>query len=624
MINDTLSAAGPSSTAGVNGGFARWRLNSDNIIRVEKLSNSPFQTILHLWNYAVAWRRTTQPGAGWYQGRMPYRWGDFGTTGPLDDLSRLSYPLNIINHNDIVPESFTDVIETGVDWVPIRVESNNTTGVHQLIDVPTAYYQQFESTILVKDSLGLPTSLTAGVFYYITVQYFDHAAGDIARQVFKCTHQTAANFGGSAVGYLIHISNSNDFTLNKSFGDWTDKEKTLIFRGGQVDGDRPGATLLRLLESGGGGQLNGAYDQFSLGLNISSDDIDEASFLAIDAAATFVLTDNFAGDGQNLRDTFNAILQMLGAVLVMQCNPATGLSKIALVPLGNEKSSASSLTINQGDWIADPPPRWGIYEDIVTQIKYEFDFDGSDGQFKNEVIFNNQEAINRYGGERSQITLRIPGLNSRQFGRNAGDYFGFFLPTSSRIFNLLSNPLRTWTGEIGTGKSIYLNVGDYVVVSSPHLRSYSDNYGVNSGVGMIRAIRKNLMGEGCELEILTTGITAINWNSAGRVNAITATEAQLDASKYSDSTAVDASFFKAGDVVDYLPAGNHDSAITGLIISKVNGNIIKFTAPHGITAIGGTIEPTTYAAASSEHKTDAYLSNNSDILSTSTPAQEFS
>ena len=618
VINDTLSSAGPSSTAGVSGGFARWRLDADKTVRVEKLSNSPFRARLTLWNNSGIYRNIRrfleEQGV-----RSPLRWGGFGTSGVLDDLSRISYP--IILYSDAITQSFQD--ERGWKFSETTVGSSGVSGALELFDLANAYYQQYESGILVAESLGLPTTASAGVFHFINVDYYDLILNEIRTQVFKCTHQSAVSFGGSTVGYVIHIANDHDHSETRSFGDWPDKERALIYRGGRVEGERVGTVLLQLLQSGGGGSINGAYDLFSVGLDISSDDIDEASFLAADAAATFTLTENYTGAAADLRETFDSVLRLLGAVIVMKRDPSTGRSKITLVPFGNERASASSLTIAAGDWIADPVPKWGIHEDIVTQIQYLFDYDSREDKYASEVIFNNHEAINRYGGERSKITLTLSGLNSRQFGRGAGDNYAYFLPTSARIFNLLSNPLRTWSGEIGTGRSIFIDVGSYMTISSPHLRGYSDDYGVTGGVGMVRAIRQNLMSEGCEIELITTGITAVNWNSAARVSSFTTTTVTVDADKYSGSTVADVDFFAVGDVVDYLPAGNHDSAITGLTISSIVGNVITFSSAHGISVAGGTIEPTTFASASTSHKSDAYLSNSSDILGSSTDAQEF-
>jgi hypothetical protein len=93
---------------------------------------------------------------------------------------------------------------------------------------------------------------------------------------------------------------------------------------------------------------------------------------------------------------------------------------------------------------------------------------------------------------------------------------------------------------------------------------------------------------------------------------------------FSDSNVDDVTFFKDGDVIDYLPKGNHDGATTGLEIDSISGNVITFTAAHGIASLNGTLEPTTYANASATHRSDAYLANNNDIINTTVDAQEYS
>jgi len=78
----------------------------------------------------------------------------------------------------------------------------------QLRDVAKAYYQLYESAILVENSLGLPTSATAGVEYDVVVSYYERSSDQVKTQSFKATHQTTATFGGSDIGYLIHISDT--------------------------------------------------------------------------------------------------------------------------------------------------------------------------------------------------------------------------------------------------------------------------------------------------------------------------------------------------------------------------------------------------------------------------------
>jgi hypothetical protein len=162
-------------------------------------------------------------------------------------------------------------------------------------------------------------------------------------------------------------------------------------------------------------------------------------------------------------------------------------------------------------------------------------------------------------------------------------------------------------------------------VSSPHLRGYSDSYGVVDGVGMIRAINQELMSEGCELEILTTGLSPVAWNATAQVATIpTSSTVTVSEDDFSGSSVDDVSFFQAGDVVDYLPIGDHDNAITGLTIQSISTNTITFTGAHGISASGGTLESTTYANASATHRLDAYLANALNVINSNVTAQEFS
>ena len=179
--------------------------------------------------------------------------------------------------------------------------------------------------------------------------------------------------------------------------------------------------------------------------------------------------------------------------------------------------------------------------------------------------------------------------------------------------------MRLWSGDIGTGQSIYLDVGSYVKCSSPHLKGMSDEYGVTNEIGMIKSINQELMSEGCSLEIIKTGITSVNWNSTLKVTFVTSTTVlTVSTNEFSDN---DTSFFSAGDVVDFLPYGNEDGAITGLTIQSIAGSLVTFTAAHGVSSLG-TLEPTIYTSASESHKKDAYLAS-SGILGTSDEAQEY-
>ena len=132
------------------------------------------------------------------------------------------------------------------------------------------------------------------------------------------------------------------------------------------------------------------------------------------------------------------------------------------------------------------------------------------------------------------------------------------------------------------------------------------------------------MNEGCELEILVTGLSPVAWNVTAKVTSFTADTVTVTEDDFSDSSVDDVSFFRAGDVVDYIPRGDHDNAITNLTILSIAGNVITFTGAHSIASANGTLESTTYANASAVHRADAYLSNSSNIINTTVDAQEYS
>jgi len=612
VINSTLVSNGPASTQGTAGGVVRWRLNENDQIIVNKLSDSDQPARLLLWTHPQQLRAYLNDR---YQAAQ--YWDSDLSQPPSEPNLRLWYPLDIGLDDAPFIESHRRGYVRSCEVSATQVNSS-----HQLRDIAAGYYQHREDRLLVEDSLGLPTIASADLFD-IVVRYYDRSTESMREQVFKATHQSIATFNGTNVGYYIHL-NRNYIYGNQSFADWSDAERSLITRGGRFDGERPGTAILKLLLSGGGQGYNSVYDVFGVGCNLSSDHIDIDSFLAVDASSPFSVSGQFVGVGADVREMIDHLLQLLGACMIMKRN-AQGQSLITLIAVGAERVANVQQTISAGDWLADPAPHWDSYENIVTQIKYEYDYDAIEDKYSSEVFFNNHEAIKRYGGEQSQIKLSLPGVTSLQFGRGAGDVYAEFLPTSQRLFNLLSNPLRAWRGSIGTGQSALLDLGSYVQCSSPHLRGYGDNYGVTDGIAMVRSMRQELMSEGCALELITTGLTPVAWNSTANVSVITSTiKVEVSANEYSSSTAGDVSFFAVNDVVDFVPTGDQDNAIIGLTISDISGNVITFTAAHGIVSADGTLEPTTYANASTTHRADAYLANSSDIINTNVNAQEMS
>lgn len=597
-----------NSVNGDDGSWGRCQITNDELIITPNAAVQP---------YVLEW-------LGWTDRRVllnqfsEARYWAITPSEPLRDSYRLRYPIQIGD------DAVADVLRGGAQYLYTKQVSQNgrtTSARFALGGVALAWYQLREPIILCESSVGLPTSPT-GEDYDIEVKFYDRVAGKTRRQWFTATHESAATYAGDQIGTYVHLKAGSRLTDNVSFGDWQGQERAQVFRSTRYQNLRPGQILLRILESGGGSGIGGDYDLFPVGLGIPSTEIDESTFIAYDGISPFSLTGVLSGDDADLRQVIDGILKLISCAVIMHRDPISGRSLLRLQPLGAENSRLIDGAIAEGDWIVEPPPRWSTYEDIVTQVTYHFEWSDEEQKFLAERTFVNQEAVARYGGEMKKVDVEVRGLKIEDVGDGAGDSFGFFLPASSRLFNILSNPAREWVGSIGTGQSMPIDIGSYIRVTSKHLKGYEDSFGVTNGIGFVKGIHQDLMGEGCQLEMMALGLRPVCWNASALVTATpTSSSVTIASAQFSED---DASYFAAGDVVDYLPEADEDSAITGLTILSVVGQTITFTANHGISASGGTLEPTTYASASATHKADAFLASNDALpVLGSDSAQEY-
>ena len=616
VINDVLDTAGPTGLTGTDGAFHTLRINGDRVVGVpiadqRGWSGAGHAGRIHLWY-----------SSDWYKRSPNFKYAYWPSDdieivatpeNYFDNAQRVFYPLDWWDDQDNPKPNYA----TGSRKIKVlEFPNNRSQSVIDNVNIAKAYHQANETGILLESSLGLPSSATAGVFYSVQVETYDYFEKRRKVLYYKATHEIAVTFGGSTVGYLVVVPAFRYNFLNGHFGDWRGQDRTQVTRGVLADNISPGEMILQILQSGGGGN-NGDYDKLGVGLSIHENDIDVNSFLIHGTVQSLGINTAFSVDDFDCREFIDSLLKSLACIITMK--RAGGRSKITLQPIGTETETNIQATLINNDLIVDPSPHFSIYEDIVTQVKINYGWNNDENEFKDKVTFNNQDAINRYGGEKSAITIDLYGLSGMDVGSGAGDAYNYLLPIASRIFNTMSYPCITWKVGIGTGKSIYLDVGSYVKVSSPHLKSYSDEYGVTDKIGMITSINQNLMNEGCELEILHTGISVSNWNSTMKITFITSTTAvTVSTNTFSND---DTSFFQAGDNVDFLPFGDEDNGILNLKILSIVGALVTFTTAHGISTLG-TIEPTSYNQASDDHKLDAYLSN-VNTLGTSDEAKEY-
>jgi hypothetical protein len=493
-------------------------------------------------------------------------------------------------------------------------------------DYALGWWQPSERRILIAEQIaGIPSAAGAQT-YIVSVRSYSRRRDEEITQYLRVTHQTAVTYDGATVGYRLHLHRLQRERLEPVV-DWasrSNESSAIISSAVRFEDVSPGEVLLTLLESGGGGGVNGTFDTTSIGLNIDSSFIDEDSFLSLGSGSRLSdMTFSLAGDDVEIRDIFESVLKSIGAAMVLRRTSTAGERlKLTLVPVGMEDSQRSTQTISAGDWLADPPPSWGVYEAQVNQLNIAYDYDPDEGEFRGEITINNERAINAYSQERLSLELSLYGATAEELGQNTADIYSAVRPLYTRIFRLGSDPVRLWRGVVGFGLGHLLEVGAYVTVSSPELRGYEDSYGVSSGIGMVRSVRQALTGEGVDVEILHYNFGSAGWNvSAELASIVDADTIEVENFTYARGTSpigqlrYDVQLFSVGDVVDYIPPGDEDNPTT-LTIDSISGNQITFTAAHGIASAVGHIEPTTYNTAASQHKARAYLADSAGTLGT--------
>jgi hypothetical protein len=639
VLRDAIESAVPSSASGLSGAWGHFTLMPRGDQFELLLTSHVYESIgcaVEFWTSTETYRTsltgefdpTVIDGHYWQGGGGYPEWH-------LPDFERLWYGFDFQSiesdeypQEPILPQEFNQTSRGRGRGGYSRFENSN--GVNSSIPyrvrgAAKGFYQLFEKSILVKESLGLPTSAGSSDFT-LKVEYYDRQAGETKTQYLKVTHQTAVSYGGTPVGYRIHLKGVFN-RENRSFGDWAQFPPCVLSLADSYSSLSANEVLLRILQNGGGGGINGDYDLGSVGLNLSADDIDLISFEQFTNLNGLASFEGDVDNTVNLRDVVDPVLKSMGACMVMR-RDATGKSKIALVPIGLEQTEGALGSFTDTSHIyTTPAPLSLVYEDIVTAIFFKYDY--QDGDYQKEVIVNNSEAITRFNEEQRKIDLDLRGVSSNEIGNTYQEILNFFKPVFGRIFRLLSNPLRLWRFSVGTGASIDCDLGSYYKITSDHLKGYGDEYGISNGIGMVRSISQGLMSEGADLEFIHLDSKVVGWHDSALVSSIIdADTVEVNANTYSlynqlGQSTVDASWFSVGDKVLYFEIANQ-ATTTSLTISEVSGNQLTFTANHGISGGGGIITPDVASLATSSQLEQAYLADSSTgLLNNTLTPQEY-
>ncbi len=151
-----------------------------------------------------------------------------------------------------LPDNRPYQVDLGLKFTATRFFGSNSANpdLYDIRGFALGWRDRDEPYILVQDSLGLPTEAD-GNLYAIQIKIGEDVVNALA------THEEAI---GDA--YLLHL----DMTISENrrlppFGDWLGEGSPIEISKGMIITRRPaGEVILQLLESGGGGAINGAYD----------------------------------------------------------------------------------------------------------------------------------------------------------------------------------------------------------------------------------------------------------------------------------------------------------------------------------------------------------------------------
>jgi len=616
------NAASPADQTGLDGGFLKWAMREAGGLLHWDLTphiDAPLRAAVYTYSSWTAWLGD----------ELPKYYDANGPQLPLAPGQQMVVPIDPATSGaQTYPRVWPDQrsLDEGTLYPREWRQQELSRQSYRFRDYALGWWQPSERILLISEQISGIPSAAGGQTFFVSIRSYDRRRDEEITQYVRATHQTAVTYGGATVGYRLHLTRRQR-TRMVPVVDWASRgteSRATISSSVRFEDASPGEVLLTLLESGGGGGINGTYDTTGVGLNISSTFIDEDSFLSLGSGTRISnMTFSLAGDDVEIREIFESVLRSIGAAMVLRRTSTAGARlKLTLVPVGMEVATRVSQTISAGDWLADPPPSWGVFEATVNQLQVAYDYDEDEAEFRGEVTINNQRAINSYSQERLSLDLQLYGATAEELGQNTADIYSALRPVFTRIFRIGSDPVRLWRGTVGFYLGHLLEVGAYVQVSSPELRGYGDAYGVSAGVGMVRSVRQSLTGEGVEVEVLHYGFGSTGWNVSAEVAAITnATTIEVSSLTYgrgqspTGATRYDVEFFSVGDVVDYIPPGDEDSAVT-LTISSISGNEIAFSAAHGIASAVGHIEPTTYDSAPASHQARAYLADAAGTLGT--------
>jgi hypothetical protein len=425
---------------------------------------------------------------------------------------------------------------------------------------------------------------------------------------------------GDLVGYLLtvaHVDNPNRYIIDRN----TPITVTPQARSQGVD---PGILLLRLLQSGGGGQVHGAYDVLPYGAGLDDDDMLEDSFSALPMPEPLRGVSADVSGSSTVADVMGGVLTLIGAAVVQRW--ADGRQRLVCTPIGPAPSADAVMVITDADILADGQCVSTVDGRVVRSYRIESDHDAA-GEPGRVTTYVDSDAVDATGGDAGeQMTLDLRHIRLDGGGADAAV---LLLPVIQHLRRRAGVPRVRYQVAVSADHvgALEVGVGDTVTLTCSSAVGIDGTLGLTSEPCRVLGVERDWLGNRVQLTLGAAGLRPSGWAPSLRVASVSSpTVVVVSANQYTSAVCprtgeaqtdigrTSLAYFAVGDKVRCIPAGAWASG-GEVTITVIAGNTVTFGAAHGLAA-GDDIDHADYDDASAAARVYAYLSDAAHTLGT--------
>lgn len=423
---------------------------------------------------------------------------------------------------------------------------------------------------------------------------------------------------GDPVGYRLTVS-------------WVDDDRRYILDRGtpitctpqaRSQGVDPGILMLRLLQSGGGGQVHGSHDVLPYGAGLDSADMTEDSFSALPMPEPLRGVSADVSSSATLAEVMGGMLTLIGAAVVQRWSD--GRQRLVCTPIGPGPTADAVMTITDADILDDGQCASTVDGRVVRSYRIESDHDGA-GEPQRVTTYVDSDAVDATGGDAGeQMTLDLRHLRLDGGGADAAVTL---LPVLQHLRRRAGVPRARYELAVSADQAgaLEVSIGDTVTLTCAYAVATDGTIGLTAEPCRVLGLERDWLGGRLRLTLGASGLRPSGWAPSLRVLTIVSpTVVTVDNDAYTgavDPRTGDAqtdlgrtslAYFAVGARVRCIPAGAWASG-GELTISTIVGVTVTLSGAHGLS-VGDDIDHADYDDSSTAAKAYAYMSDAAGTL----------